>query len=126
MLAYKEATHQNIPIPFSMAPSSTLCEIDEQALYLPSHIQVSRKGLGAFWSTQETATNTIVLCNYQYSRNDTSTGYLCEEKRGATRWNLTAKSLFPDIRDFTKDEAVIYEMALSQLFKPTGRNLFKL
>lgn len=126
MLAYKEATHQNTPIPFSMAPSSTLCEIDEQELYLPSHIQVSRKGLGAFWPTEETATNTIVLCNYQHSRYNTSTCYLYEENKGTTRWNLTAKSLFPGIRDFTKDEAVIYEMALSQLFKPTGRNLFKL
>lgn len=37
-----------------------------------------------------------------------------------------ALNLFSGSRDFTKEEAALYEESLSDLFQPTGRNFFDL
>ena len=36
------------------------------------------------------------------------------------------QSLFPGARKFTPEEAIEYKIALNQVYKPTGRNRFKL
>ncbi|WP_127539404.1 hypothetical protein [Paenibacillus illinoisensis] len=41
-------------------------------------------------------------------------------------WVTEAQELFPEMRDFTKEEAENYEKALDELFVPTGRNFFDL
>jgi hypothetical protein len=41
-------------------------------------------------------------------------------------WAKEAKDLFPGARDFTVEEAFIYEKSLAELFQQTGKNFFDL